>query len=80
MPLEPQAQKSAKIQLSFYEVVSQVEFEIRLATYFWSTAASKSARLLSILKTSFKAAEKDRAIVLRYKSQRRLRHPESSKC
>lgn len=33
-------------------------------TDFWSTAASKSARLLSILNISFNAVEKERAIVL----------------
>jgi hypothetical protein len=32
--------------------------------YFSSTAASKSARLFSILNKSFRAAEKERAIVL----------------
>jgi hypothetical protein len=38
-------------------------------TYFWSTAASRSAKLPSILKRSFKASENDRAIVLE-----RVRH------
>jgi len=35
------------------------------AAYFSETAASRSARLLSILKRSFRAREKERAMVLR---------------
>jgi hypothetical protein len=55
------------ILLSFcgWEMGEYVEKGGERGAYFSDTAASRSARLLSILKRSFSAREKERAIVLR---------------